>query len=177
MPPGLLKINKHNTPGHVLILAGEESKEQTIVRRLKAAEADLRNVTIIDEVKDSGTRQDMPVALPRDIPLIEKTIKERHSVLLIVDPVNCFLEEKIDPNSDASTRSGLLHHFKKMAERTGIAILLIRHFNKKAGTPTMYRGGGSIAWTAACRTSHIVGPVPGEPNKKVLAQSRRIPPP
>jgi hypothetical protein len=47
---------------------------------------------------------------------------------------------------------------------------LQRHLNKMASSHAMYRGGGSIAFIAACRSAWLVGRDPEKPGRHVLAQ-------
>jgi len=82
-----------------------------------------------------------------------------------------YLEEKINTNSDASIRS-CLHPLKTVAERTGAAIVLLRHLNKQAGSAPMYRGGGSIGITGTSRSALIAGKHPENKSKCVLHSAK-----
>jgi hypothetical protein len=44
-----------------------------------------------------------------------------------------------------------------MAERTGAAVVLVRHLNKTPGGNVLYRGGGSIGIIGAARSGLVVG--------------------
>jgi putative DNA primase/helicase len=59
-----------------------------------------------------------------------------------------------------------------MAERTGTAVLLVRHFNKSNGTSPLYRGAGSIGLIGAVRSGLLVAVDPSDPDRRVLAQSK-----
>jgi hypothetical protein len=56
-----------------------------------------------------------------------------------------------------------------MLERTRATALVLRHFNKKEGLRSMYRGGGSVAIIAAARAAFALAPHPDEPGVKVFA--------
>jgi hypothetical protein len=45
----------------------------------------------------------------------------------------------------------------KMAERTGAAVVVLRHLNKSPGNKAMYRGGGSIGISGQARSLLVVG--------------------
>ena len=47
---------------------------------------------------------------------------------------------------------------------------MVRHLNKAPRTRSLYRGGGSIGFLAACRSGWLVGRDPKEPDACVLAQ-------
>jgi hypothetical protein len=56
-----------------------------------------------------------------------------------------------------------------MAERTGAALVLVRHLNKTQGGNPLYRGGGSIGIIGAARSGMVVGPHPDSDDLRVLA--------
>jgi hypothetical protein len=58
----------------------------------------------------------------------------------------------------------------QLADKYQCAILFIRHLNKTAGRRAVYRGGGSIAFTAACRSAWLIADDPEQPGRRVLAQ-------
>jgi hypothetical protein len=88
--------------------------------------------------------------------------------LIIVDPLVGVVDENVNVNGDAEVRR-LLSQLSKLAEDLNIAILLIRHLNKKAGISAKYRGGGSIGILAAARSALTVGVDPQNPGVNVLA--------
>ena len=57
----------------------------------------------------------------------------------------------------------------RMAERTGAAVLLVRHLNKAQGGNALYRGGGSIGIIGAARSGLLVGVHPEDEQMRVLA--------
>jgi len=61
---------------------------------------------------------------------------------------------------------------QRMAERTGVAIIGIRHLNKTQGGSAIYRGGGSIAIIGAARAGFLVAPDPDDPETRVFAATK-----
>ena len=57
----------------------------------------------------------------------------------------------------------------QLAERTGCAILIIRHLNKGNSANSLYRGAGSIGFIAAARIALLVAHDPGDEQKRVFA--------
>src|SRR6266404_2679934 len=59
-----------------------------------------------------------------------------------------------------------------VAEETGVAIAFVRHLAKGTRDKAIYRGLGSIDFTAACRSVLMVGFDPNDPSKRVLAHAK-----
>jgi hypothetical protein len=87
----------------------------------------------------------------------------------VIDPIVGYIGTA-DGNSETAVRS-VLHALREVAESTGAAIMLIRHF-KKQHDKAIHRGGGSVAWTAACRVQNVVGVDPQDDSRFVLANSK-----
>ncbi len=62
-----------------------------------------------------------------------------------------------------------LRPLARLAEETGVAILSSRHLNKANAGPALYRGGGSIAFTAAARAEFLVAVDPDHSERRILA--------
>jgi hypothetical protein len=168
MPPES-EIDPKAKPGGVLLLSAEDDPETTIRPRLDAAGCDLSKVSLFEAVKTC--EEESPPVLPWDLALVETTIVERGIVLVVVDPLTAYLPSEIDAHKDQDVRR-CLHRLKLIAQRTGVAILVIRHLNKLTGGPSLYRGGGSIGIVGAARSALIVGCDPDNPETKVLASNK-----
>src|SRR5207247_1984997 len=59
---------------------------------------------------------------------------------------------------------------KQLAEETNVAVLLVRHLNKDGALRSIYRGGGSIAFNAAARSTLIAEHHPDMKDVYVLAR-------
>ena len=149
--------------GGVIMVSGEDDLPDTIRPRLEALGANIGRIitfTLRDEVL---------FELPRDIPLLENTIKEIKARLVIFDPLDQFVSEELDTNKNQSIRK-LLAVLAKLAGEMMISIVVVRHLNKDSNTKNpMYRGGGSIGLNAASRQVFIIGPSPDDIDVKVLA--------
>ncbi len=151
--------------GNVLIANVEDDAGDTIVPRLKAAGADLTRVFIIAGVPDGkgGTRL---LDLPEDIPLLEAKAKERNAALLIIDPVMTMLGG--DANKDQDARKALTP-LKSMAERTGVAVVCVRHLNKSVGLKAIQRGGGNMGLIGVARAGAYFAEHPNEAGLRIMA--------
>jgi hypothetical protein len=158
MPDG-----SESTQGHCILLAAEDDLEDTVVWRLMAAGADLRQVTYVRDMPDGG-----PVTLPRDVYAIEAMVRRTGAVLVVVDVLFEYLGEDINSYQDASVRRGLAP-LRAMAARTSCSVLMLRHWKKQNDGKAMYQGGGSIGVVGAARAGWAVGFHPEDDTLRVLA--------
>jgi len=152
-------------PGHVVIVTAEDSTADTIRPRLETAGANLQRVSVMSTIKDKHGERGFRV--PDDLPLLEKEIRRLGAVLVILDPLMAFLPANVNSWRDQDVRRALAP-LAKMAERTGAAVLVIRHLNKKPGITAIYRGGGSIGIAGAARSALLIAPDPHDPSVRVL---------
>jgi hypothetical protein len=165
-------------PMAVLLLSAEDGVADTIRPRLEAAGADLRLVTVVDHVLDEGGPR--PVELPADADRIERWCTGYADDpdpaglrvgLVVVDPLMAFLAGEVNAHRDQDVRRAL-HPLKLLAERTDVAVLVVRHLNKMTGASALYRGGGSIGIVGAARAGLLVGVDPQDPDRRILAVSK-----
>jgi putative DNA primase/helicase len=151
--------------GNVLIVNVEDGVEDTIVPRLKAHGADLNRVFILSSIPDSngGTRL---LDLPRDLPLLENKVLQRRAKLLIIDPVLTMLGG--DANKDQDARKALTP-IADMAERTGTAVVGVRHLNKSIGLKAIQRGGGNMGLIGVARAGLFFAEHPDDDRLRVMA--------
>jgi hypothetical protein len=153
-------------PCHVLLLGAEDNLAYTIRPRLDAAGADVSRIHALEAIK-MGDHERPPV-LPGDLDLVQTMIIAQGIRLVIVDPLMAFLGTETDSHKDQDIRQ-VMHQLKLIAERTGAAILVVRHLNKNVGGPAIYRGGGSIGIIGAVRSAMVVGKHPKNDKQRVLA--------
>ena len=79
---------------------------------------------------------------------------------LIIDPISAFIGENIHTHNEASVRAAL-GPLADIARETGCCIVLVRHMNKDGSMKALYRGTGSIAFSALARSGIITGALPG----------------
>ena len=152
--------------GGVVLLNAEDGLADTVVPRLEGAGADRSRIKAITGARDlSGER--LP-DLARDITRIEEAIRQEGAKLVVVDPLNAYLPDTVNSWSDHQIRR-VLAPLAKMAERTGVAVLVIRHLNKAVGGNAIYRGGGSIGIIAAARAAFLIAPEPNNESTQIFA--------
>jgi len=79
-----------------------------------------------------------------------------------------YLAGGIDAHRDQDVRRAL-HALSATAERTGAALVIVRHLNKAPGGNALYRGGGSIGIIGAARAGMLIAPDPAEERRRILA--------
>lgn len=153
-------------PGEVLILNVEDDPGDTIRPRLRAADAVLERVTLIDGVRLADGRQRLMTFA--DVVSLDRFLDRhrRRFTLLIADPIGAFLAGK-DSHKDSEVRE-LLAPFSAMAERHSLAVLLVAHLNKASAMDAIYRILGSVGFTAAARTLYVVAADPDDSSRILL---------
>jgi len=154
-------------PRDVIVFSGEDDIGDTLRPRLEAAGADCRRV-VFENLHDPGA---VPFVLPRDLAALERAIIDHDAALVIIDPVMSYLDPSVDSHKDQAVRSALMP-LAAMAQRTRVAIILIRHLNKDSSKPALYRGGGSIAFAGVARLVLLTAKDPDDPDTCVLARTK-----
>ena len=154
-------------PADVVVCSAEDGTADTIVPRLLAAGADLARVYTLTIADESGERT---IAIPDDLAHLEDAIVARSAALCIIDPLMAHLPATINSYRDQDVRRALAP-LAALAERTGCAVVVIRHLNKMAGGNPLYRGGGSIGIIGAARSGLLaaVDPDDATETRRVLA--------
>ena len=144
----------------IIYQSAEDGAEDTIKPRLVSAGADCSRIAFIDETKKGLTLNDER---------IEKAIRDAGAQLMVIDPLQAFLNEGSEMNRADGVRP-LMKHLTAVADRTGCAIVIIGHMNKASGAKGIYRGLGSIDITASARSVLLVGRIKSDPSIRVMAQ-------
>ncbi len=152
-------------PAGTIYLSAEDGDEDTIRPRLQALGADLGRIFVLSCKNASLART---LSLPSHINFLDRALTRTGARLVVIDPVVAFLDRGILSASDESIRRALAP-LARLAQKHQCVIILIRHLNKKAGSRSMYRGGGSIGLVAQCRSGWLVGLEPQKHNGNLLA--------
>lgn len=154
-----------NGPGRVLMLNCEDDAGDTIKGRLEDAGANVALVDWIDGAK-VGER-DQGFQIDAHLDLLEAYIREHPDTRLVtIDPVTAFGGDKdADKNHDVRA---LLRPLQEMAMRTGVAVVIVSHFNKSSGASKAYRTNGSIGWTAAVRMAWGFAADPDDESRRIM---------
>lgn len=125
-------------PANVLVISAEDDAADTIRPRMEALGADIERVYVL------GADDDRLLSFPDDTRELEEFITANKIALVVLDPLNAFLADTVRTNTDHSVRRALTP-LGRMAGRTGVTILVIRHLTKRrrqqptASRPRLYR--------------------------------------
>lgn len=153
--------------GGVVILSAEDGLADTIRPRFDAAGGDPTRAVAVSTVPDEEGNE-RQLSIPGDLHIIEAAIERVGAVLVIVDPLMAFLPGEVNSHRDQDVRRALAP-LARLAERTGAAIVVIRHLNKATGGNALYRGGGSIGIVGAARSGLLIAKHPEDDGRRVLA--------
>ena len=158
--------------GGVILITPEDSPEDTIKPRMEAVGCDPSQVHLLNtSIAFDAKKQEVyerPFSLSQDLKDLEVGIIRNNAILVVIDPLMAVLGRNIDSSRDQDVRE-VLTPLAQIAERTGCAILIIRHLNKGNSANSLYRGAGSIGITAAARIALLVARDPGDEQKRVFA--------
>ena len=152
--------------GGVVILSAEDGLADTIRPRLDAAGGDPSRVLALATVADGDAER--LISIPKDLDVVQRGIERVSARLVIVDPLMAFFSGDVDAHKDQGVRRALAP-LAKLAEKTGAAVVVVRHLNKAAGGNSLYRGGGSIGIVGAARCALLVAKDPQDERRRVLA--------
>jgi len=159
-------------PASVLILPSfEDGTADTIVPRLLAAEADCTRIHELRGVAYNEAAQSVPLSFPNDVEALRKAIVTHSARLVILDSLTTSLSPGTDPYKDMDVRKALAP-LARIAEETGVAVLVIRHFTKGSRGNAVSAGGGSVAISGVARVVLQVHKAPDDDSKRILAVAK-----
>jgi archaellum biogenesis ATPase FlaH len=155
----------------VLIMAGEDEANDTIVPRLQAGDAELTKIHIVEAiaVKDGKglTVSEREAQLDTDIQAIETMLQNNPEIrLVIVDPLSNYLG-RANMNREQEVRQVLVP-LKNLAARTSVAIVAVMHLNKNGDASAIHRIGGAVAFTGVARACWLFVEDPTDPKKHLM---------
>lgn len=152
-------------PNATVIFFATEDPLGRVKARLRAEGADLTRVLLLDI-----TRTDSSVILPADTALVEELVIKHRAALLILDPALEFMEAELDSHKQQDV-ARFMGPLLAIAQRTGAALLTVRHLNKSGGSSALYRASGSIGFTGKVRIA-LLASKDGESGQRALAVTK-----
>jgi hypothetical protein len=179
MPDGTLG-STYKKPVPVIMAGVEDGVGKTIAVRVGAAGGDPKLVHNAEAVRVPGRPTKDGTAtcvveeftLPDHLDDLEALVTRTGARLVIIDNLMNLFSSRINSNSDQDVRR-VLRPLSALADRTGCAVLVVRHLSKGVGSNHLYRGGGSIGIIGAARMGWAVGFDP-EDEHPVMAERRRV---
>lgn len=149
-------------PLTVLYQTAEDGLGDTIKPRLLESQADLQKIYTIDET-------DFPLSMLDH--RIGEAIRDTQAQLMILDPMQAYLGEKVDMNRANEVRT-VMKGLTKVANQTGCAIVLVGHLNKSQTANSAQRGLGSMDFRAAARSVLLVGRLKNDRDVRVMVHDK-----
>ena len=141
--PGLPKLEQQK----VIYLSAEDGVRDTLKPRLEELGADTKNLLFFKEEDKPTTLSDRTIDIALDM---------SGAKVLIIDPIQAFMGSRTDMNKANEVRE-TLRPVGELAEKYKCSIILIGHLNKAQGLNSIYRGIGSMDFTAISRSILLVG--------------------
>jgi putative DNA primase/helicase len=146
----------------------EDSIRAALVPRLKAAGADLERVSIAEpDFSRSDSHGPLFKGLPEGIAHVEEFVRDQAARVVIFDPLADFVAAKTDLNDEAAVRHALAP-LMRLAEAKELAIICVRHLNKRSEAKALYRILGSSAFAQAPRAIFAVEQDPEDGDGRLL---------
>ena len=164
-----------DAPAGVVIICGEDGLADTVKPRLLAAGATpealhrVWAINLVPEKLASGEISQRLLSLVSDLPALEAKINAIGAKLLIIDPVTAYLGSQTDMYKDSHVRA-VLTPLALMTERTGVAVLLVRHLNKNMTTEALHRGLGGVAFIGVARLGLLFAPNPDVEGERLMGR-------
>jgi hypothetical protein len=166
MPDG-----SRHAPAGTLLLMAEDGAGDTIKPRLENAGADMSRIGLLQTYTDPADNLEVMPTLPDDLSIIETAIYQVEAKLLVIDPILSYIGDNVNEYRDKEVRRALAPVIA-MAERTGVALVCLRHITKTIGGNAKHRGNASVAFTNMSRSALFVAQDPDDQTRMVLAQSK-----
>ena len=154
------------TPGKVLFMTAEDGLADTLAPRLDKMGADRNKIYCLTGWRSNEDQEFEEAFTLADVEVLRAALEKVKPVLVVIDPLQAYLGANIDFHRANETRP-LLSNLGRMAEEYNCAILAIRHLSK-GGSKALYRGLGSIDFTAAARSVLLVGQEPESQKKAIV---------
>ena len=147
-------------PANVLLASAEDGLGDTIRPRLDGMNADVSKIHAIKSTLNFSND---------GLAILESHIQQKSPLLVIIDPLVAYIGASVDLYRPNETRA-ITAKLADIAEKHSCAILTIRHLTKGRTTRPIYRGLGSIDFTAASRSVLLCGSDPEDMQKRGLVQ-------
>lgn len=141
--------------GRAVLYVTSEDRPATLRERFLAQGADLDQVLVLRE----------PLTV-RDLSPLVRLVELHCPALVVIDPIHALLEGVTLASANAVRVA--LAPLATLAQDRDLSLLAIRHLAKAGGGKAIYRGLGSIDFSAIARSVLRVGEDPDRPGNRVL---------
>ena len=155
--------------GSVILISAEDDAADTIQPRLVAHNADLSRVHLMSMVRRiRGGKLDEVMFTLSDVNALDTALQAHPDCkLVVVDPIGSFLGGATDAHRDNDVRS-VLAPIGKLAEKYGVAVVLVAHRRKGEGNHADDLALGSRAFTGIARVTWHLSRDPSNAQRRLL---------
>jgi putative DNA primase/helicase len=170
---GWVDCENTNAPVESIIISSEDSSGDTLVPRLMAAGADMDKVIISDTM--TTEKGEKSFGLDVDLPSLREALESNPNIkLIVIDPIMNHLGS-LKGNAEQELRAALTP-LGKLAEKFGVAVVLVTHFNKSIGSESIQRVGGAMGMVGAVRIAWTFTEDKDDGNRKMLPLKANLSP-
>ena len=144
------------------MLQGEDNVSTIVRPTLEAMGAELDRILVIADKS--------PISLPRDVALVRSAVQDIGAKLVVVDPMDEFIDANLRDNRQARKA---LFGLVSLAEEDDFSLIVVRH-PTKGTSKALDSGSGSKGIIGLARSALFVGHDPGsdDSNQNILALSK-----
>ena len=162
------------TPGGAIVISLEEKTASVVVPRIRKAGANLSRVIDLSKVKRTvvspGQPAKTPFMLPDDIEngVLEREVKRVNASLIVIDPLMSAVNPRVSTFRNQSARQ-VIYTFQEVAERLGIAVVIVNHFTKGSKKDPLDAMAGSRGFVDIVRSIMMLSTDASNPQHKVMS--------
>ena len=153
----------HIMRGRTLLLSAEDGLGDTLKGRLRILGANHKRIYAHNLEHVDGLAKLDTLGLEE----LEDDCTSLGVKLLIVDPLVAYMGADVDLHKANETRE-MMTGLARLAARSGIAVVVVRHLRKGGADKSIYRGLGSIDITAAARSALMIGRDPDDSDGRIM---------
>jgi hypothetical protein len=157
-------------PANVLYMTAEDGLADTLRPRLDAMGGDPSRFHVADGWRSEDGQTGDLITL-KDLDVLEDALLRVKPSLFALDPLFAYLGTNVDAYRPNETRP-IMTRLMRLAEFFDCAVIAIRHLRKAEAVKAIYRGLGSIDFTAAVRSILFVGEDPEQKGRRVMAHAK-----
>lgn len=138
--------------GDVILVSAEDDPNDTLAPRLIAHHADLTRIHLLRGSRRISGRVSTEIAFDlRDVQTLRQAIERKPQTRAVfIDPIGSFLGGRVNSDRDNEVRA-IIGPVGRLAEETGVAVVLVAHHRKGAGAGADELVLGSRAFTGFAR--------------------------
>jgi hypothetical protein len=164
--------NPHG-PADVLFAIAEDPLEYVVGPKLDVAGADSSRIIVMQTVlamDDDGNPYQVELDLIRHVPLIDDALASLNNpILLVIDPIGQFVKGDMHRDNEVRQLTGAL---AGLAEKHGIAVLMIGHESKDTSRNAKDKYLGSVAFRNAARSALWFTDDPDDDERRLIYHTK-----